>query len=1197
MMKQNKGINTNSSPHNTDEGFYIYGKNGIQNDISNSTINEEGFKQFSSFLLEGHRINGMIETDDSKVILFTTDNIFSSIILFDLVTMVPVYSWDDRVVDYKLEFNIDNYITGQVQRNFKGDLVVAFTDKVLFPKVHNFNNPQTEELRSWRLFPSFRNPKIDLEVLEGGNSEIGSYYVALRYYAEDFTMTSFSPVSSSILLSSDDGTTSSSKTLQITLSELDTAYKFVEIALIQKVEGDTKAFLLPAIPVVVGSVTQFYSGEKSLEIISLEEVLTEQVKYEVAKSIGQLNDSLYLANLEKAPDILDMQQYANLVEVEWVSDLKSVLEPTDDMKTGVQKGMMHGEVYALYIQYLINGVNSIAFAIPGNTPTIGDITSSGVAFIGGLIPTLLPEDDVKTFQVEDTIPYFNLSTKSGGTGVYRNANELYPDDVNFDSTSLGGRNLRNTKVLHHKMPSLRWCRANLYGGNASYGKDKLDLLGLRLKNVIIPDKYKGVITGYRLLYAKRTLDNTTQFGQGLKIHHNTMLPSGSDVTKYTTGHNWIFQSGPPTVVDNSELDYNSFRFHAFDILFNKPGIKPSYMDTQYKLTTKMAKIYNPEDGDKGATVGLWDTIKGIGATVSAAPTMYLNAVHGTKYLKNNAVIDPYENTYMETALVGSTTGPTQALTTVKFTDFSGSTKVIPAAPIYPEAYFVSLCNIKRDVYNNFYTQNLITAGDFVDLGTDGEFWRGDIFLSSYTYHTYGISGAKWDEFIIDSAPENNQLRIVNRIACETVSNLYTRFVKTDNIIHSKWYDNNSLKDYATTQSFSTVYPIDFDQLQDPNDFGYNRGNEGINDLSSTIIYTPYRTYEYRFPFRIQRGGKAKNQNNRSWRTFLALDYYDTQKDRGEIVNIEGMDNRLIIHHENSIFLTQDKTKLESGTLGITLGSGDLFQFEPQEVQSSKLGIGGTGHDLACLKTPIGYVFPDSAKGEIYVLESTKSNTGATSASLSSLTGGLKRFLKEYLVVKGNNCFSESSNSITLGWDDKYGRLLMTVNNKIPVTETPIVNLILSNVNTITAEERIVTYELSTNWTESVAIDDVVFLNGKYLKYKGVNKPVETGYDCLPTKDYCFAPTNLLKTLLSMSPTQGNLKFTWSGESHRGYDLVVEELILGVATTLYTEENYQDKEYLISLDAGPTKTYRFKVRLYCSAGVTTEYSTVTFNLPL
>ena len=233
-------------------------------------------------------------------------------------------------------------------------------------------------------------------------------------------------------------------------------------------------------------------------------------------------------------------------------------------------------------------------------------------------------------------------------------------------------------------------------------------------------------------------------------------------------------------------------------------------------------------------------------------------------------------------------------------------------------------------------------------------------------------------------------------------------------IYSKWWPQTGL----TFGNGYSDYIMQFQRSIDPNQFGYSRDLNTLNDFDVVLAFNPFEEQINKFPYRIARGGQYKREGlNRSWRTFLPLDYYEAQKNMGKIINLEGMDDRLLIHHENALFLTQDKTKLESDIISITLGSGDIFQFQPQEAISSKLGYAGTQHDLACVKTPLGYVFVDAKHGQVFLYK----------GKLQLLNNGLNTFFRQWLTVPDNNPFV--GNGITIGYDPKYNRILLTVKNK------------------------------------------------------------------------------------------------------------------------------------------------------------------------
>lgn len=1152
-MKPLKGISLDTRPEDQPENTYPFGKNGVQFDIKGSVVNEEGFKRIQS-IIPSYQINGILETDTEKVIVFYTDNVNSGVALYNLTSNSFEYNFNDISTSYLLNFKIENYITGQVQRNNKGELICVFTDKVTFPKFLNLDAPDTTYLKSWRLFSEFIAPTIQKQIILGGNLSVGSYYVASRYYKSDGTITSFSRVSNGIVVIDENGNDYADKSLELVISNQDTSYKFLELAIISKVGGVTKAVLMDKIPVVPSIITVVFTGEDIYQDISLEEVLTAQVRYEKVGTMTQLNDALYIANLEKLPDITDMQKYANLVKLEWVSELIDAMAPPEEHVTGQKKSFMHEEVYAFYIRYrFFNGSYSLAFTIPGVPLLPAHLLTSTVGTTGALASGLV-------YEVEDTITSYNALSFSGLTGAYENKTELYPDTDDFDSSLLGGENLRNQPVRHHKMPSLRWCKEHLYNTEVDYGKTKLDILGVRASNIQIPTQYQNLIDGYEILYAKRTTQNMTVYGQNLVLYGSKL--NTDPVTSFSNGHNWHV-NGATYAVDTSHC-----RLHAFDLLHNKPGIKPSHLSHQYRLKTKIDVKYTPwsyptggnSTSGKGVGVYLSDMTDSNASVINNVGGNFVNALEDPKWVKYHSLNGIYQNTYMETTFAGKLLGAPQI--TSSFPNASAMT-LFPASWPYVEAYLANLCDIKENVYSSFYAQPLISAGEPKLLADTSAFYGGDVFISVYTFHTYGIMDQDWavpyDDSGLFAYPENRTRRVVHRFVCETIGNHAARFEILGNI-YSKWYPHNILNTY--NGSFSVVYPIDFNSMVDPNQFGYNRGSEGINDFIITDIFTPYREYIYKFPYRIHRGGKLSRQNTRSWKTFLALDYYETQKNMGFIVHLEGMDDRLLIHHENALFITQDKAKLESGLLGVTLGSGDLFQFEPQEVQSAKLGYGGTQHDLACVRMPIGYVFPDAKQGELFLYKDKQ---------LTPLNQDVYRFLKQYLTVIGKNAFN--GNAITIGWDQKYKRIILTVKNRKPVEGYEAYVIDKTQIVGVSDTGKLECNNGSGPATFTIPIGGIVFMENKYLEYMGLNNPAITGADCPPDPITCNPVVGLTYTIISDTEVQvdwtGTGTFNWSFESE---DASLNWTVISSGTTSLNTMNFTG--------LSPDILYRFKIVRVC-----------------
>ena len=1037
------------------ENSYAYGKNGVI--FKGVSTNEAGFEKMAAVV--PYHLNGVIETD-TKPILFSTNNVYSAGGYFNPVTGLYEPIFDDAGYSYKLGFRVNNWIIGQTQRNYKGEVIIAFTDKVTFPKYLNADKPNVTRLEDWNLFPYYKTPTINTYISQGGRLPQGTYYVSAYYQRVDGTTTPHSQVSLGKTVYGINQVDITDKALTIEITSADITYDFIVVSVISRVKGVTSSVDLSPVPVnATGSTTVIYTGDNITQASSLEEILTPPAVYTKIGTMGQLNDALYIGGVEVLPDLTGLQEYASLIQLKWVSKLINAVGAPQEHINGEEKGFMHEEVYAMFVRYrLAKGGVTKAYTIPGNLPNPGEDTTTSAEAAGGKFAGLV-------YQVDDCIHSYNAGLLEGDTGVWVNTNEKYPSTDDFNSLPLSGLDNRNKVVRHHKMPSLRFCKQNLYPAEAEYGRTKLDILGIKAINVTIPSKYIGIIDGYEILYAKRTIANTTVYGQGLLLHgagREEDLPKVTDAIEvYSTGSNWdsFTKTRPQTSYrreNNLYIRPDTMRLHSFDMLLNQPGVKANYISAQLKhsVTGLNSQVYQDgldSSGNRTAQIYLVDfTTTKDTVTVPVTGNLARGVKDGGQYLPNNINVNKFINLRHEKCFGGQLLGNNWPIATqtfgAKVKDVGGVLLDITGDVV--ETYLINLKAIKPDLYNSFHAQVLVTAGNAKQLTDSTTFFGGDTYVGDYTFHTYGRHDSiEW----IDGPVAYGGKKVIHRFVCESVSNINLRYEDIGNM-YSKWYPHTAL-----IGGDLTAYPELWLRTADPNQFGYTKDLNALNDLLSTSIFYPARETLTRFPYRVHRGGKLSRQSKlRSWRSFLPLDYYEMQKNMGFINHIEGMDDKLIIHCENAMFLTQDKAKLDNGLLGVTLGSGDIFQFEPQESASAKLGYAGTQHELACVRTPMGYIFVDSKQGEIYLYK----------GGLENLSVGLSRFLIEYLKVPGINPFN--GNGITVGWDQRFKRILLSVKRR-----------------TVPLDRRVKPFEDTSIFWTSLVPGDIVLLDNRFIEYTGL----------------------------------------------------------------------------------------------------------------
>ena len=176
---------------------------------------------------------------------------------------------------------------------------------------------------------------------------------------------------------------------------------------------------------------------------------------------------------------------------------------------GLLGGFMPDNVYAFYIAFLMkDGTWSSAYHIPGG----GD---DGVYNTGAVSSFCSEVRETRNIAKIDGVTYnFRIS---GSLGHVTNANERYPSDY---TEGVQGGVLAGEEVRHHLMPTPAQIQAaslaseggfdDLNGGNAdgSYTKEWANQhMSVFADNVIIPDSVADKVQGYKIFYAKSTIND------------------------------------------------------------------------------------------------------------------------------------------------------------------------------------------------------------------------------------------------------------------------------------------------------------------------------------------------------------------------------------------------------------------------------------------------------------------------------------------------------------------------------------------------------------------------------------------------------------------------------------------------------------------------------------------------------------------
>ena len=539
MAKRLKGLYRDCEPIDQPPDTYRYANNALLSEQVGSIMSDYGLTELdvTTELGTDFTILGHVSINKGRVVIFSvnTDGTGSKISVIN-----PDSSIDVKIQNYQLELNFspNSEIDATYKINKDLEAVVYFTDGINPPRFVNVDN--VESVTSGNRYNIFnyieKVPTIDLTKVNdaGGILGTGAYYFAVRYIDKDGNKTNFTSLSNAIYVIDDDNddtsadgaepNTPTSKSITIEISNIDTFYNEVEIAVIKK-EGGTFApvKLLTKVGISSNSISYTHTGNESYTEGSLDEILINNASYQTAKTIEQADGILYMGNLTKAEDI-GYQKYANNIKVqaitETIEDFNIDSDPTytfDPEPTNRYrnpdisfrlKGYQRDEVYAFYISFILNdGSETKAYHIPGR-PTDSENEVIGVTSIvndayGAATSSRIENITSIEAQNNKKFHFLNQYHENWNTGYWENENEVYPETDDWDiwgvdsdgnGEQLGGT-LQGKKVRHHRMPDHQ--REPIVKGRDAY------VLTIKLHDVKIPSDIIAVSYTHLTLPTKR----------------------------------------------------------------------------------------------------------------------------------------------------------------------------------------------------------------------------------------------------------------------------------------------------------------------------------------------------------------------------------------------------------------------------------------------------------------------------------------------------------------------------------------------------------------------------------------------------------------------------------------------------------------------------------------------------------------------
>lgn len=1115
MIKLTKGSRLDELPPDNPEGTYRLAKNMVNYKRFGSLSNEPGADDITPVAIPTtiyenfptKPVNGIIPITKGSVFFFAPSNVGNDSeigIVDELNRYHPILR--DVTGKVILNFDINFPIQGTFEYKFNQNLIIAWTDANQNPCILNVDClPFTldsdytvtiadfEKAKSLiKVFPNVLAPEVtDLFLSDnGGALQTGSYYPIVSYELSDKSVTSWLKVynpfpvvqdSSTIVFKDYDGDfpkTSTSKKLHIKFENIDTNYLNLRFGVIILQAGQYNAYYISSFK-INGSTLEFdYTGSESTTIpITLDEVLIPNAVYDKVETVTNLLGKLYFGGVEKKSSI-DFQKYANMIKVKWVQgDVLGLTNNTqssykNEKRVFFDKSFRSNEVMALYIagRYK-DGSMTEAFHIPGRAPLPGDtdlLSGIGVPDIDYL------DNDVKNFQISET------ALMDGTMGYWENNSEVYPNTDEFNSTSLGGLDLRNLPVRHHKFPEI-----NLF---TSHGQNYFNFGDIQSGQLILNnDNYINVeytIVDFPYTVVSNTTSNliTTIPGDFISIK----ATSDNTIVKVSGGFGYYFaleDPDPSGYVGVIFLDYpnNTFDHSVYGAGSHGGG---SATVTKYVLLetanvselrlTMRGRVGSQNDNDPSSIVSQLTLTSSVVSNIAKPLGIEISNLNIPPEIADQ--IDSWEIFYAKRDTSNIRMIGQDIMIEERFHTFDlvYNQANLKGSYLKPQIKYFNLTN-------DFLTQGFETPGNLYPIQNGRAIRAIESFLYlgenvllpiDNTNKATNLYIKLQGETVADTQANNPTMfwdiciyrkdmyktfdaqtlvstgkafKILNA-GIQPVVNVFggdtfiSAFGFIENITDKNEYllpqesaANIGLRMDDETQTPSKYYYPKHTKLDTIKPvisyYGYNNDYTALNILNKVFpksaAFDNCTSNIFQFPWLIAYSLNDANESLKlNWRIFKINDYYDQlPKDKGKLWNLLGSNRTLYIQLEYALLIAEVKDKLGVSEEEVNLGVSDIFDRPPVEIVQDKDGYVGSQCKFATIMTPIGYVTVDRQRGKIFVVNDGK---------LSEISNtGYYNFFKDNLQTDNidiDNPFI--GNGYTASYDSEFRRLLIVKKSSI-----------------------------------------------------------------------------------------------------------------------------------------------------------------------
>lgn len=988
--------------------------------VSNEKGNEYGYS------IPGVVIGYIVTNED--IVYLSIDGNYSCVGYVNIHN--DIYTSILRTINPKFKFNLNCPIEGVYVYNYKKELIVIFSDGInknsSSPKLLNINNLQVpltadkefvnfEDYSMLELFDSIELPSCNFEY-EKGSFDAEVVHISMCYVYDDNTDGSFSPILDTAYPNYK-GYNTVNRNIKILLTHLSSKFTKIKLAFVIKKNAATFGYTTPILNIINGVVDYTLSTEESLLEVTAEEILIPSERFTKIRTITKTANQVEIGNVQQK-DLINFQKYANRLKV----DLKMAPIGTEGEKYKTHPSLLPDEVYSIRIIPIYkDGTKAGVYHIPGRLPKDSDIrtyTKSDFSAIGLKFEEFYNKN-YKAFHFENSGKIYSNGNCDFG---YWENEDLYPNKTYYNSSDIGGQDLRGTPVRYHRIPALD----SFEGGTDNYYK-KLkpkvtsiigDAVGYMPKFIIsvnnfeevFPTELKNLLQGYELVIEKRSTSGTYIEANGFL--HNIVIPNNFSFNFSIAYDENETQSGtvkPNEIYKNFSTSY----FTSVETLKDKININSDIVKVYY--TIQHFGFLSREKDIPYETV----------LPVIANPDERIAAIKDAKYLLGNNIASG--NRFGEERL---------QLQLKHLSTLDNSETFIPIISGNSDLniLYVSLITLNKNIYNLENNSEFISLGVVLLNKPNEDIVNGDVFTTNIIKKSFTGS------FI------HNGIKVSPRIYSfmnyymyglyAPISNQYIINGTTDpksDYFYGKIFPSNVL--------FSEVYALVFkdwrtEDINILNSYEYNTVVKGpnvnwFNDYTQALPPALTENYVSYFPYRVYKGLALPNESlqTKNLRFFPTNQYYEMRNDRGEIIALRGYNRGLYIQQKYSLFETTISDSLEVKENQTFLGSSEIFDRIPEEiVYNDNIGYVGSNSQFACFVFKDGYVTIDEESGKIFIINKSINEVSQKNMNtyfVDALPLGNK-YLKEDLLgnkVKIDNPFC--SIGYIVGFDKRNNRILIT----------------------------------------------------------------------------------------------------------------------------------------------------------------------------